>query len=122
MTASWHPDSPLYRQVHDRVVGGILDGSLAEGAELPSVRRVAAEERINPLTVLKGYQALMDAGFVERRRGQCFVVAAGAPVRLAASERERFLVRDWPRIAARLARLGLSLADLPPPPSSGDTP
>ncbi|MFO1344230.1 MAG: GntR family transcriptional regulator [Burkholderiales bacterium] len=108
MDQDWADGQPIYRQLHDRVVAMILDGTLGEGDPLPSVRTVAAETRVNPLTVLKAYQQLADAGIVESRRGLGMFVNAGAKAALAAGERERFLRDEWPRIRATIDRLGLS--------------
>ena len=108
MDQDWADGQPIYRQLHDRVVAMILDGTLGEGDPLPSVRTVAAETRVNPLTVLKAYQQLADAGSVESRRGLGMFVNAGAKAALAAGERERFLRDEWPRIRATIDRLGLS--------------
>lgn len=108
MDQDWNDGQPIYRQLHDRVVAMILDGTLGEGDPLPSVRTVAAETRVNPLTVLKAYQQLADAGIVESRRGLGMFVNAGAKAMLATGERERFLRDEWPRIRATIERLGLS--------------
>ncbi|MBL8311873.1 MAG: GntR family transcriptional regulator [Burkholderiales bacterium] len=112
MDQDWADGQPIYRQLHDRVVAMILDGTLGEGDPLPSVRTVAAETRVNPLTVLKAYQQLADAGIVESRRGLGMFVNAGAKAALAAGERERFLRDEWPRIRATIERLGLSAETL----------
>jgi GntR family transcriptional regulator len=108
----WDNTQPIYRQLHDRVVVMILDGVIAEGEALPSVRQVAADYRLNPLTVLKGYQQLVDEGLVEKRRGMGLYVATGAKSTLLQGERERFLNTEWPKVRARIARLGLSTAEL----------
>lgn len=112
MAEDWNDSQPIYRQLQDRVIAMILDGGLNEGDPLPSVRTVAAETRINPLTVLKAYQQLADAGIVESRRGLGMYVNAGARALLAESERERFLRDEWPRIRATIERLGLWAEDL----------
>jgi len=112
MDQDWSDGQPIYRQLQDRVVAMILDGSLGEGDPLPSVRTVAAETRVNPLTVLKAYQQLADAGIVESRRGLGMFVNAGAKAKLADGERERFLRDEWPRIRATIERLGLSANEL----------
>ena len=109
---SWDNTQPIYRQLHDRVVVMILDGVIAEGEALPSVRQVAADYRLNPLTVLKGYQQLVDEGLVEKRRGMGLYVTTGAKATLLQGERERFLNTEWPKVRARIARLGLSTAEL----------
>src|SRR6516162_307557 len=98
MNREWNDSQPIYRQLRDRVVHMILDGSLREGDALPSVRNVAAEYRINPLTVLKGYQELVDEELVEKRRGLGMFVNAGARNLLLQAERQKFLVDEWPRV------------------------
>ncbi|HEY2093308.1 MAG TPA: GntR family transcriptional regulator [Thermoanaerobaculia bacterium] len=108
MDREWNDSQPIYRQVRDRVVDLILDGVLAEGDPLPSVRTVAAEYLVNPLTVLKGYQELVDEQLVETRRGRGMFVREGARALLLAAEREKFLVDQWPRLCAMMKRLGLS--------------
>jgi GntR family transcriptional regulator len=113
MDGDWNDGQPIYRQLHDRVVAMILDGALGEGEPLPSVRSVATESRVNPLTVLKGYQQLVDEGLVEKRRGLGLFVRPGARETLLQGERQRFLDEDWPRIRATIRRLGLRVADLP---------
>lgn len=112
MDPKWNDDAPIYRQLRDRVVAMILEGVLGDGDALPSVRNVAAEYRLNPLTVLKGYQALVDEGLVEKKRGRGMFVTAGAHKKLMKDERKRFLENEWPRIAATIERLGLSASDL----------
>ena len=112
MADDWNDGQPIYRQLQDRVIAMILDGGLNEGDPLPSVRTVAAETRVNPLTVLKAYQQLADAGIVESRRGLGMYVNAGARALLADGERERFLREEWPRVRATIERLGLSADDL----------
>ena len=112
MDPEWNDSQPIYRQLRDRVVAMILDGVLAEGDTLPSVRNVAAEYRVNPLTVLKGYQQLADEALVEKRRGLGMFVNAGARDLLLVAERRRFLVEQWPAIDATIRRLSLTPADL----------
>src|SRR5271167_3980424 len=107
MDREWNDNQPIYRQLRDRVVAMILDRVLNEGDPLPSVRQVAAEYRVNPLTVLKGYQQLVDEQLVESRRGRGMFVNAGARDLLLAFERERFLAEEWPRVHATIVRLGL---------------
>jgi GntR family transcriptional regulator len=114
MDREWTDSRPIYRQLRDRVVAMILDGVLAEGDPLPSVRNVAAEYRVNPLTVLKSYQQLVDEGLVESRRGRGMFVNPGAQRLLLAGEREKFLREDWPEIHATIRRLGLDPKDLLP--------
>jgi GntR family transcriptional regulator len=108
----WRDSQPIYRQLRDRVVALILDGLLNEGDPLPSVRSVATEFRVNPLTVLKAYQQLTDEQLVEKRRGLGLFVDAGARERLLHAERERFLAEEWPTVAETIDRLGLTTADL----------
>jgi GntR family transcriptional regulator len=108
----WNDNQPIYRQLRDRVVAMILDGVLQEGDPLPSVRTVAAEYRVNPLTVLKGYQELADEELVEKRRGLGMYVRVGARNMLLRGEREKFLAEEWPRIREKIQRLGLEPAEL----------
>src|ERR1700740_2777295 len=108
MDREWNDSQPIYRQVRDRVVAMILDGVLNEGDPLPSVRNVAADYRVNPLTVLKGYQELVDEQLVETRRGLGMFVRDGARNLLLKGEREKFLAEEWPRVAAVIQRLGLT--------------
>lgn len=108
----WDESQPIYRQLRDRVVAMILEGLLKEGDPLPSVRSVAAEFRINPITVLKSYQQLVDEQLVEKRRGRGMFVNLGAAQALRTEERRRFLEIEWPRIQATIARLGLSREEL----------
>src|SRR3989440_12889670 len=98
MDREWNDSQPIYRQLRDRVVAMILDGALTQVDPLPSVRNVAAEYRVNPLTVLKGYQQLVDEGLVETRRGLGMFINAGARGLLLEAERQKFLGEDWPRI------------------------
>jgi DNA-binding transcriptional regulator YhcF (GntR family) len=112
MDREWNDSQPIYRQLRDRVVAMILDGVLKEGDPLPSVRNVAAEYRVNPLTVLKGYQQLVDEGLVETRRGRGMFINAGARGLLLAGEREKFLAEEWPRVQATIQRLGLKADEL----------
>lgn len=112
MDREWNDSQPIYRQLRDRVVAMILDGVLKEGDPLPSVRNVAAEYRVNPLTVLKGYQQLVDEELVEKRRGLGLFVREGARRLLLKAERERFLKDDWPQIHERIERLGLTAEEL----------
>jgi GntR family transcriptional regulator len=112
MNAEWNDGQPIYRQLRDRVVAMILDGALKEANPLPSVRNVAAEYRVNPLTVLKAYQQLVDEGLVETKRGRGMFINTGARGLLLQGERERFLNEDWPRIYATILRLGLKPKEL----------
>ena len=124
MDREWNENQPIYRQLRDRVVAMILDGVLKEGDPLPSVRSVAAEYRVNPLTVLKGYQQLVDEGLVESRRGLGMFINAGARALLLEGERRKFLEEEWPRISETIERLGLKADELlngASKPSSSDT-
>ena len=112
MDSEWNDNQPIYRQLRDRVVAMILDGVLKEGDPLPSVRTVAAEYRVNPLTVLKGYQQLVDEQLVEKRRGLGMFVNVGARSLLLQGERQKFLQDEWPRIQTTIQRLGLKAEDL----------
>ena len=112
MDPKWDEDQPIYRQLRDRVVAMILEEVLADGDALPSVRNVAAEYRLNPLTVLKGYQELVDEGLVEKKRGRGMFVNDGARIKLLKAERQRFLDKEWPKVLATISRLGLDEAEL----------
>jgi len=112
MDREWNDNQPIYRQLRDRVVAMILDGALKEGDLLPSVRTVAADYRVNPFTVLKSYQQLVDEGLVERKRGLGMSIVPGARSLLLAAERQRFLGEEWPRISATIERLGLNPEEL----------
>jgi GntR family transcriptional regulator len=112
MDREWNDREPIYRQLRDRVVAMILDGVLHEGDPLPSVRSVATEYRVNPLTVMKSYQQLVDDGLVESRRGLGMFINGGARGMLLEAERGRFLAEEWPRICATIQRLGLRTEDL----------
>lgn len=112
MDREWSDNQPIYRQLRDRVVAMILDGVLKEGDPLPSVRTVAAEYRVNPLTVLKGYQELVDENLVESRRGLGMFVRDGARTVLLRGERQRFMTEEWPRIQETIQRLGLKPEEL----------
>jgi GntR family transcriptional regulator len=114
----WLEGAPIYRQLRDRVIALILDGSLKEGDAVPSVRQVAADFRINPLTVMKAYQALSDEGLLEKRRGLGMFVNAGARKALLSDERSRFLETEWPRVLTRIQSLGLNLEELLQQPAS----
>jgi GntR family transcriptional regulator len=112
MDSEWNDSQPIYRQLRDRVVAMILDGVLNEGDPLPSVRNVAAEFRVNPLTVLKAYQQLVGEELVETRRGLGMFVKAGARDLLLTGERQKFLAEQWPTIAAKIERLGITPKEL----------
>jgi len=120
MSREWNDSQPIYRQLRDRGAHMILDGVLKEGDPLPSVRNVASEFRVNPLTVLKAYQALVDEHLVETRRGLGMFVKTGARDLLLKGERQKFLTEEWPRVAATIERLGITQKELeaaaqPPP-------
>ncbi len=122
MDPKWNEDQPIYRQLRDRVVAMILEEVLGDGDALPSVRNVAAEYRLNPLTVLKGYQELVDEGLVEKKRGRGMFVTEGARKRLLKDERQRFLDKDWPQIVATIQRLGLQADQLLEDTDAGKSP
>ncbi len=119
MDREWNDSQPIYRQLRDRVVAMMLDGVLKEGDALPSVRNVATEYRINPLTVLKAYQQLVDEGLVDKKRGIGMFMNAGARALLMQGEREKFLNEQWPEIHANIQRLGLTPSDLLRPTGKG---
>jgi GntR family transcriptional regulator len=112
MSTHWNDSQPIYWQLKERTVAMILDGTLPEGEALPSVRTVAAEFQLNPITVSKSYQALVDDGLVEKRRGLGMFVCEGARKKLLASERNRFLEEEWPATLNRIEQLGLDVASL----------
>jgi len=112
MDPNWNDNQPIYRQLRDRVVEMILEGVLTDGDALPSVRSVAAEYRLNPLTVLKGYQELVDEGLVEKKRGRGMFIMDGARKSLLSGERELFVNDQWPAVVAAIRRLGLDLEEL----------
>ncbi len=112
MDREWNDNQPIYRQLRDRVVAMILDGVLKEGDPLPSVRTVAAEYRVNPITVLKGYQQLVDEQLVETRRGRGMFINEGARGLLLKAERQKFLSEEWPRVQETIQRLGLTPEEL----------
>ena len=112
MEGEWNDSQPIYRQLRDRVVKMILEGVLTDGDALPSVRTVAAEYRLNPLTVLKGYQELVDEGLVEKRRGRGMFVREGARKALVKDERQSFIDEQWPEVVSTIRRLKLDLDEL----------
>jgi GntR family transcriptional regulator len=109
MPTHWNDSQPIYWQLKERTVAMILDGTLAEGEPLPSVRTVASEFQLNPITVSKSYQALVDEGLVEKRRGLGMFVCQGARDSLIASERNKFLNDEWPAMLNRIDQLGLNI-------------
>jgi GntR family transcriptional regulator len=112
MATHWNDSQPIYWQLKERTVAMILDGTLTEGEPLPSVRTVAAELQLNPITVSKSYQALVEEGLVEKRRGLGMFVCEGARLKLIATERAKFLNDEWPATLDRIEQLGLSIEDL----------
>jgi GntR family transcriptional regulator len=112
MSSNWNDSQPIYWQLKERTVAMILDGTLPEGEALPSVRNVASEFQLNPITVSKSYQALVDEGLVEKRRGLGMFVCEGARRKLIESERAKFLRDEWPAMLNRVEQLGLSIDDL----------
>lgn len=112
MPAHWNDSQPIYWQLKERTVAMILDGTLPEGEALPSVRTVASEFQLNPITVSKSYQALVDEGLVEKRRGLGMFVCEGARRKLIESERAKFLNEEWPAMLSRIEQLGLSIEEL----------
>ncbi len=120
--SEWNDSQPIYRQLRDRVIAMILDSVLKEGDPLPSVRTVAADYRVNPLTVLKAYQQLADEQIVEKRRGIGMFVKAGVRQQLLRDERQRFLQEEWPVVLATLQRLGLKAEDLLDGAAGGQSP
>jgi GntR family transcriptional regulator len=112
MTIGWNDNAPIYRQLKEKVIGMMLDGALKAGDPLPSVRQIAAEYQLNPITVSKAYQELVDEQLVEKRRGIGMYVTEGASEKLLASERERFLREEWPAMLERIRQLGLNVGQL----------
>ena len=112
MTITWNDKSPIYLQLKERVVGMMLDEVIKSGDALPSVRQIAAEYSLNPITVSRAYQELVDDAVVEKRRGLGMYVMEGAREKLLASERERFILTEWPALLERIRRLGIDLDDL----------
>jgi len=112
MTAQWNDSQPIYWQLKERTVAMILDGTLAEGDTLPSVRTVASDFQLNPITVSKSYQTLVDDGLVEKRRGLGMFVCVGARQKLMESERQKFLNEEWPAMVNRIGQLGLDIRKL----------
>jgi GntR family transcriptional regulator len=122
MTIGWNDQSPIYRQLKERVIGMLLDGLLKPGDALPSVRQVAADYQLNPNTVSRAYQELVDETLVEKRRGLGMYVTEGARDKLLASERERFIREEWPAMLERIRRLGLDVGQLLGAATTGGTP
>lgn len=118
MSTDWHDNAPIYRQLKEKVIGMMLDGLLKPGDALPSVRQVAADFQLNPITVTRAYQELVDETLVEKRRGLGMYMTEGARDKLLASERQRFLREEWPAMLVRIARLGLEVHELLAPGDS----
>ncbi|MEX2130869.1 MAG: GntR family transcriptional regulator [Pseudohongiellaceae bacterium] len=112
MQINWNDKEPIYLQLRDRLVELILDEVLHEGESLPSVRQVASEQRINPITVSKAFQMMVDEGLVEKRRGLGMYVVTGARAKLRSDEKQKFLSEEWPAIMERIARLDLDMDQL----------
>ncbi len=112
MEISWNDKDPIYRQLHDRLVEMILEGIYGDGDSLPSVRQISANHRINPITVSKAFQLLVDEGVVEKKRGLGMYVMSGARVKLAQDEKKLFLTEEWPRLLEKIERLDLSVHEL----------
>ena len=112
MTTQWNDSQPIYWQLKERTIAMILDGTLGEGVALPSVRTVASDFQLNPITVSKSYQALVDEELVEKRRGLGMFVREGAREKLTSSEREKFLSEEWPAMVTRIGQLGLDINKL----------
>lgn len=112
MTSQWDADSPIYIQLYQQVVERIIDGNIKEGEALPSVRAVAAEYRLNPITISKAYQMLQDQNIVEKQRGKGLFVLSGAQKSVIEREREHFLSTKWPVVIKQISRLDLSVEQL----------
>jgi GntR family transcriptional regulator len=112
MATAWNNNTPIYRQLKERIVMMILEGSVKAGEALPSVRQVAADFQINPITVSRAYQELVDDNIIEMKRGMGMFVLEGANEKLLVSERERFLNEEWPVMLERMTRLGISVQQL----------
>jgi GntR family transcriptional regulator len=112
MSIQWNDSQPIYWQLRERTISMILDGTLAEGDALPSVRAVASDLQLNPITVSKSYQTLVDDDLVEKRRGLGMFVCSGARLKLMESERQKFLTEEWPAMVTRIQQLGLNINQL----------
>lgn len=112
MEINWNQKEPIYLQLRDRLIELIMDGVLSEGDALPSVRQISSEQRINPITVSKAIQMLVDDGLVEKKRGLGMYVISGAKEKLSRQERSKFLEQEWPQIVIRIERLGLEVGEL----------
>ncbi|NVJ66861.1 MAG: GntR family transcriptional regulator [Gammaproteobacteria bacterium] len=120
MQVHWDDTQPIYLQLKDKVLNMILEGAIAEGEALPSVRNISAEYKLNPITVSKAYQLLVDNELAEKRRGLGMFVTVGAKSKLLAAEREQFLTVEWPALLEKIERLGISLEELVKPAKQGD--
>ena len=112
MQNDWNDNQPIYIQLREKVVGLILDEVLKDGDALPSVRTVSADYRVNPITVSKAYQTLVDDQVITKKRGLGMFVEVGAKAMLLESEKQKFINQEWPEIRRRIERLGLSADDL----------
>ncbi len=112
MVEQWNDDRPIYLQLKDKVLTMIMDGVLKEGEALPSVRKVAVEYQINPITASKAYAELVDEGLVEKKRGLGMFILEGARKNLLAAEQKTFVEIEWPKIIKQISRLGLNVNDL----------
>ena len=112
MMPTWNDKLPIYQQLADQLAAGLLDGDPPEGQPMPSVRVLAGQYLLNPMTVNRALQALGDEGLLETRRGIGIFVQPGARLHLIDIERERFLNHEWPRLRARLGRLGIGAEQL----------
>jgi DNA-binding transcriptional regulator YhcF (GntR family) len=108
----WNDTQPIFMQIRQQIIELILKGTIAEGDAVPSIRQIAADLSVNPLTVTKAYQSLVDTGVVEKKRGLGMYVTKGARAELLKREREKFLAEEWPQIAQRIGALGLDMKDL----------
>ena len=112
MEINWNDKEPIYIQLRDKLVELIMDGVLLEGDALPSIRKISSEQRINPITVSKAMQILVDEELIEKKRGLGMYVLSGAKDKLSIEERRKFLEQEWPQIAQRIERLGLESNEL----------
>lgn len=111
-TTAWGDDAPIYRQIMDRVLAGILDGTYREGDYLPSVRQFASLFEVNSLTVAKALGVLTQLGVTEKRRGLGLLLRVGARKEIMAKERRKFLEDEWPELRLRIQRMGIDVEDL----------
>ena len=112
MNIEWQDHLPIYRQLKDRISQMILDERVQPGDAIPSVRQIAAEYRLNPITVSRAFQEMVDEELIEKRRGLGMFVKDGARERLLQQERARFLNEEWPAMLERMHRLGLDPSTL----------